>query len=331
MMKRVYLTVSILCLQWTQFHAAPMAVRDLLELTREADTIVLGRIVAARDIGPGGSGERERIVETDVEVDETIKGTSAAAVKYRFRSATVGLESLDSMLRQERVFFLRRSGTYLEAANEYYPSIVGIRSVVRGTTEPLDRVIEIVGGVIQAPTVPTATRVEAIYTLWRIKRATVAVPLRRAVNERNLDVRLAAAAALLSIDDLGGWPAAEGVLLARSPVVPNDSDSMHNLIVAITESVKSKQSIPFLARLLRSDDARVRRAATSALGHAHAAESIAPLVQALDDRDQETRLNSIRAFAEIAGKHDQSPSDEAFRRDPERYVAFWKDWAARRQ
>ena len=118
MMKRVYLTVSILCLQWTQFHAAPMAVRDLLELTREADTIVLGRIVAARDIGPGGSGERERIVETDVEVDETIKGTSAAAVKYRFRSATVGLEASAGQHATPRASVLLEAFRYIFRGGE---------------------------------------------------------------------------------------------------------------------------------------------------------------------------------------------------------------------
>jgi hypothetical protein len=274
-MKRIWLGVSILCLLSNGLYAAPVPIRDLVGLTKEAETIIVGRIVGSRDIGPSGSLEQARIVESDVEVDEVIKGSQLRTVKYRFSVATMGLESLDTILRQERVFFLKRAGDYFEAVNQYYPSVVGVRGVTRSATETLDRVVEVVGGVIQAPT-PTATKMEAVYTLWGVNRPAAAQSLRRAAADSNVGVRLAAAAALLSIDDVGGWPTAEAVLLARSPAVPADSDLFHNLIVAIAEGVKSKQSIPFLTRLLRSDDARTRRAATSGLRHTRAEEAISP-------------------------------------------------------
>ena len=160
----------VLCLMPNGVGAAPVAVLDLVSLTRQAETIVVGRIVASRDIGPGGSREQERIVENDVEIHEVIKGSQLNTLRYRFPMSAVGLDSLDRISRQERVFFLKRATNYFEAANQYYPSTVAARGVPRTATEALDRVVEVIGGVIQAPSTTTATKLEAVYTLWGVSR-----------------------------------------------------------------------------------------------------------------------------------------------------------------
>src|SRR5207247_2301500 len=140
-----------------------------------------------------------------------------------------------TLLHQERIFFLRQSSDYFEAASEYYPSVVAVRGVTRGATRPLDRIVEVVGGVISAPAATATMKLAAVHTLWGVNSPAAAPPLRRAASDSNVEVRLAAAAALLSIDDVGGWPAAAEVLLAHPGTVRADSDVIHDLLVAIAE------------------------------------------------------------------------------------------------
>jgi HEAT repeat protein len=84
--------------------------------------------------------------------------------------------------------------------------------------------------------------------------------------------------------------------------------------------------VPTLATLLKQGDVRVRRAAALALVNTASPSALAPLAQALDDRDHEVRYLAVIGLAEITGQNDWRPSADTFREREADYLSHWEQW-----
>lgn len=195
------------------------------------------------------------------------------------------------MKRRASSLVLRQSAVVLAAV-----SIVSLTRVGR------DGVV-VSGATAQAAVWPTevdqlAKRLESSDPLERraattelptLPRALGAPLLRKILTDQDVDVRVAAASAVLALrlDDVG------------DVVLPwlNEPDArVRTAACAVLRLARTKASVAPLGRVLADADANVRAGAASALGHQGASEAVLPLLGHLDDPSNETRLAVIEAL-----------------------------------
>jgi len=111
-----------------------------------------------------------------------------------------------------------------------------------------------------------------------------------------------------------------------------DQNLVNQLAHAVGFGVKDPKATPVLVRLLRAPKANVRRGAASALRNIGGKEAIGPLVEALEDSDDEVVWSAIMGLAEITGDLDHGPgAQEEFKgKQKENYVNYWRNWAKAR-
>jgi HEAT repeats len=311
-------------------HVAPVPVFDIAALVGRADVVVVGRVSQVADAGPGRiNGAEARTMIGDIDVDHVIKGAiEGSSLRFHFTLPDVPMGYRGVAAGSYRVLFLKASdGTY-QFASPYHPSVIAQPGATLVAKAAVDQVAEAVGAVIRSSANSPMEKREAISALWGVQNTAARAALRVALSEREPALRLHAAGALIAANDVSGLPMATDALLLTGQAVP--PDVLLNLRGAIARGMTDPAAIPSLARLLASKEDATRRAAAAALGRTNSPSAIAVLARALDDSDFDVRLSAARGLAELTGQRERRMSDAAFRDNEQQFIAYWKDWVAKR-
>jgi len=223
------------------------------------------------------------------------------------------------------MLFLKKSGHGYALVSPYYPSLPALRGVKAGAGDVLSKIVFHLGAVVESESTRQGQRHDALFALGTIRNSESTALLRRALEEKDDDLRLNAAAFLLERNDISGLEIAERALMNQG-VGPSTLN--HNLDFSIGQGVKNEKAVPILSRLAGSQDAQTRRAAASALRHTGSRSALKPLAAMLDDSDFEVRYEAVLGLAQITGNPNWVPNMDRFRSEEGKYIKHWHDWKA---
>lgn len=307
---------------------------DLPALTRESAVIVVGKVIAVRDIGrvthlwqAHSLSARKFVVE--LQPSRFLKGSDTTnIVTFHFVQPDVSTGYDTVSANQFGMFFLKRgSENELIVTNPYYPSIVASLEAASSSGEDLNRVISEVISVLTSPRTSTENKVKAVMVLDRVRIPSVTEALRQAADSPEQELRICAVASLLKRNDISRLDTAEKILI-ETPV-NTDQYLLATLAVAV-EGIRNPQAIPSLARLLNAKHPQVRQSATSALRNTGDEAAIAPLIKSLYDGERKVRYQSVMGLAEITGQYSWGVAVDLYNNDEQRYLTYWRNWAKQR-
>ena len=308
-----------------------MPALNLEELTQSADLVLVGEVTSVKDLYRtvmevrGHLEEPVTIRQGEMRVDTILKGsTDSSAISFQFIRPDLGYGYEGVSAHIYRVLFLKKVITGYEFASPLYPSVVAVPGFKATAGSSLNQVIEQIEKVLTSDA-PSEQKHEAVFDLRNTQNKSVVDALHLALQDKNLDVRLNVAGALLLRNDLSGLPLAEQALLNPPPQVP--AYLVQNLWGAIQSGVRDERAIPALARLLAARDVDTRRAVAFALRNTASRTALIPLVSALKDSDFQARYYAVIGLAEITGDSEWRPSQEDFKANEARYLQYWKSWA----
>lgn len=308
--------------------AAPVPALDVAELLRASDLVVGGTASTVRSTGrttvatASGPVEAQGFVAT-IQVVDTFLGTPLAneiSVPFAVPAGS-GYGSVPTS--RYRVFFIKRSGNSMAFTSPYYPSILGLQTSGFRNSAPLNRVAERVAAVLESPASSRSDQLDAVYTLSRIQGSTVALEsLAATLRANDTEVRLSAAGALLSANQLAALPIAEAALSAPAS---HSRGSLMGLRIGIARGVSDPAAVGLLAKLMISPDVETRRAAGEALSRSVSSTAREPLSTALNDLDREVRFFAVLGLAKLFQEPDWTPNMEQFFANEAKYLRYWRD------
>jgi hypothetical protein len=173
---------------------------------------------------------------------------------------------------------------------------------------------------------------DALEALKSIKTTAGTESLRRATNTLDHPLDVVAALYLLDRGDISGLPLVEHAL-QDSPRLEIQDVSVHGEFATANflMSIRDREAIPALTRLMSSPDAETRRGAANALRNTKSVDAVEPLVKALYDPDLDVRWMAVMGLAGIAGPDSGGnswyPARDEFQRNEDLYLEHWRDWA----
>lgn len=308
--------------------AAPVPVLRVVDLERDADTIVIGYVDHVDDLGPAAlttdnGAAQGRLMEATIFVNRTIKGEDATALTVTFFATDqfIGYERITAS-GDYRMFFLKGSAQPLRFTSPYYASVISAENINLTAQAPLDRVFEALGSVANASSAAVPVRMEALYGLHGSPNAFALRALDRALSDSDGSIRLTAAAGLLASGDVRALP------MAVSALNGNDAgaseQALANLAAAISHGVKDRRAVPALGKLLTSGNIEGRRAAAQALRDMRAPAAFDALVASLSDTDRNVRFTAVAALAEMTGETSWLPSMDRFWGNEGPFIEHWR-------
>jgi hypothetical protein len=312
--------------------AVPIPAFDLRSLVNQSDLIVFGSIAidaassATSVTTPAGNVVPARGVTARVSAEMVLKGTldnQNVNVEMVLPSVSIPYHTVPT--GSNRLFLLQHRNGTITFTSPYYPSLpAAIGQISSAVQEPFDRVSDALGGVITAVTASADEKREAIRDLWGFNNRRVADALAGALGSSDPSIQLAAAAALLDIDDVRGLSIAEDALVR--PFV-GSQNLIIGLNVAIRDGLSDASAVPALLKLLTQGGTETRAAAATALGRTRSTVAIPSLVAALDDADKGVRYSAVVAVATIVDAPEWRPSPIAFDHGEQPYLQHWKQWS----
>lgn len=92
-------------------------------------------------------------------------------------------------------------------------------------------------------------------------------------------------------------------------------------------NISNLKALPDLEALTNCRFVSIRYGAMAALRNIGSRESVPMLIQHLDDSNSNIQYSAVITLAEILDKRgDYGPNMEMFDKDPEKYIALWKQW-----
>lgn len=315
--------------------ARPVPSLNLPVLTREADYIVVGQVIALREEGrvnineQGQSIPARQMIAT-LRVDRVLKGQATLttiSIRFFLPEAPLGYKGIAAA--QFGMFFLRETSQQGYAVlNPYHPFIVAAPDTPFRDGNILDQVIAEVIQVLVTSRVSPNERKQAIDILSGIETAATTAALQQAARNLDISLRLQAAAALLRRSDITVLNMVGDALL--HPPQNIERNLLSSLAFAIQDGVKDPQAIPMLTKLLKASDVQTRRGAAAALRHTRVDVAIEPLSIALQDSDREVRYHAVLGLATITGQTEWGPTFNLFEQDEQRYLTYWRGRMRRR-
>ena len=314
----------------------PVPVFDLHQLIQKADVIVVGTVARVHTVGPADADTpvgnvHGTLMLADVTVEAALKGDPGSkTVECRFLlpSAPMGYRSLAE--GKYRIVFLKRDSTGYVLADPYNPYLVAVPTPGLHASNELDGVVAVLAAVISAATTDVNDKREAIRALSQAATPEALAVLRSSLDAPDQAVALNAAAGLVANNDLAGVEVAKEALNGSVSALPDDA--VLNLRAAIERHLTNVAAIPALRELLTSPsaDTETRRVATSALGNMRSPTALGSLGIALNDPDFDVRRRAVIGLALVTGQPNRAPSWDEFRAHQSEYIAYWKDWLAKK-
>lgn len=136
------------------------------------------------------------------------------------------------------------------------------------------------------------------------------------------DIRAAAVRGLLTLGDTSALSAVASLEDKKF----NDWFVLGQIHGAIS-TIKDKAAVPDLIQLTRSSHDDLVKSAAYALREIKSPSSVSRLVELLDHPSRDVRFDALAGLdAIVHGKDSEMPSPEAFEKNPDKFVAHWKDW-----
>lgn len=312
-------------------HSAPVPALNVEDLLTEADLVATVIINSVEQRGGSSVSSLEpRLSEPSITavaiVGQVLKGTISSPTLEIHLVPADGSMSYGRIHTGDQIVFLKKSADGYYPVSPYYPSLATVSGARANGREPSERLSNVLREGL-GQNVDTQIRLATIRALSTIAHPAAIEALNFVLSDSDEEVRLAAAAALLSMGQITALTVAEAVLLGQGSTSASPA-AVHNLRVAIAEGVRDEAAVPALQRLMVSRDASTRLAATKSMARMKQHAAIGPLLNALDDSDFNVRLYAIHGLASISGKTDLLPSADAFRSDEVRFITPLRAWAA---
>lgn len=331
MKKSILLLLIIISLPLGTSRARPVPALDLSALTRNADQIVIGKVIAISETGRSALVIQQQsvpVIHKDVtlRVHRVLKGDSQPVLHFEMLVDQFGIFQPVTPNQFGMFFLHRKSMKEFVLVDPNFPFLVALPNSPPMEVAVFDRVVAELANVIVAGAA-REKRIQAIETLKNVKSEKARAAFRQAAIVRDPSLRISALAALLRNNDSSFLGVAVDILLNPPPAY--EKPLLTNLAVSIT-GITNPKSIPLLSRLLTARDVAPRRAAAYALRHVGGGGAIAPLSNALNDEDRDVRYQAVMGLAEISGDYQWGPSIDLFQRDEQLYLNHWKQWAKMR-
>ena len=327
------LALALLAVPAAPFAQSLGSPADAQRLLDGSDLVAIGRVISLTAGEHGrlrvyGSNVSGRPVAVVLTLDTLLKGARRDVV-------TCILPLADNAPAPElleegsyRIFFLKVTDDQTCAFTDpHHPALTAVPVGAAPDAPAVERLTRALVAVVDSAGLSRSDRSEAIRQLGQMREASAVTALLRLLNGQDDSLRPAAASALLRQNDLRGLPLTEQILLGNVRTA-SPFDTMMALISV--RMLANSSAVPALARLLDAPNPATRRVAATGLRNAKSRSAVRPLLRALDDDDFTVRYTAVMGLAEVTGELPNAPSIERFRRSPDRYVQFWKDWAARR-
>ena len=318
---RFTLAAFILCLApaWTEI--APVV--SITELVHSADLIIVGRVEHVRQTGAGeinfhGQSYARRDFQAEINVDETIKGESAAS-QFALNYSTPAMDSLGNVAEGSltpntfQVLFLRKTGDGYAFVSPYSPSLpassrlCGAEWQLRLGEDAYRKVLQRVLDVLCTSST-TGDKLAALNILNWGEDSSVAPFLKAALNlpevNSNPLLRTTILGDLLKWKDLSVLPLAENDLFEPSKHV--DANLKSNLLLAIS-SLNPHLSVPLLTRALTLSEPEARVGAARFLEYTNSDTAVDGLLSALDDRDRDVQFQIMQSLGNLTNQRQWRP------------------------
>ncbi len=305
---------------------------NIQSLTSDSDLIVIGQVNSIDTKGRAtGTVERHKSdgqhMIASLNVHNVLKGqVETEKVTFEFLEAVNSPAGAQIELSQIAMFFLKRSSeSGYTVSDPIYPFIRAFPSATVTDTNPLDRVVGVIGHPLLSSS-SVEDRRFAVKVLSSAGTGPAIRLLRQAMRDKDAVVQMQALSALLNGGDIASLDIAERTLL-------NPSDKEQYLlenVAAALEGIKDPLAIPTLQRLLQASSSLTRLGAARALRNMRVSEGVEGLVIALYDENRKVRYEAVIGLAEFTGQDQWGPSVDLFQSDEQAYLDYWKGWARSR-
>ncbi|HXE90323.1 MAG TPA: HEAT repeat domain-containing protein [Terriglobales bacterium] len=308
-------------------HATPVPPLNLAELCERSDLIVVGRIEVVQQLGESqmevrGSYVQVTRMQAEMMVDYVLKGQmNPGRVSFQFvlpQPESLGYRGVPSSYR---IVFLRSTGADWQVADPFYPSFPATPHAATKDAGVFANVVGELAAALGAVDASKDDQVTLIWVLGTVQTPAATRALRAASRSTNQTVRIQSIATLLEQNETSMMPVAVE-LLSKSRDIPGYL--VQNVASGIARGVREPSAIPYLAKLLRNADVRVRRSAATALRQVGTDAAARELGLALQDSDFEVRYNAVIGIADITGQTQWRPLLEEFRDREDEYLSHWK-------
>lgn len=304
-------------------YAAIVPSLDLRELTVDADTIIVGAVLAVDESREttvdleSGVAVPARAVVARMSIDQVLKGSTAnSIIEVRFEDPEPAVGYGDVVEGELYVAFLREHDDAYRFVSPYWPAVRAVPGARGSGTDAMSRVLTLLVDSLRTSTRRDVT-IQTLYAIRGIDSPIAIEGLKLLSNDSDPEIRLTAINYLLWINQVEALSMAEAAL---SNVDLVDARLLNNVRSGIANGLRNEAAIPGLQRLLQYPEPETRRAAAAALSRIMSPEIIRPLKLALNDSDFQVRLSAVRGLAKVSGQSLLFPSDDAFRDDEQRFI-----------
>ena len=328
----VALVVTVYLVRSLRLSAGILPPLDLKHLVGKTDIIVVGRVAGVREGGPAlartASGEfPARAMTATLQVDAVLKGQSPG------RSVEFGYVRPEEMIGywpigagEYGAFFLKNAPSGFAVVDPYHPYVVAVPGATVTGRTAFDRVVAVLASALESQTASRNVHVMARSALEQTPGPEATEALLMGARARREDVRYHCVAALLRRNNINYLRDAAEILF-HPPAGP-EPDWVEDIALGLS-GVRDPRAIPLLSEILaKSPLVNARRSAAGDLRGMQDPKAVKPLVHGLYDTDIEVQYFAVIGLAVKTGAVTEwSPAEGAFRTDPHKYIAHWRDWA----
>lgn len=326
--------------QMAEAKSVPIPPLNLPELTNGSDLIVVGQVT---NLVKGGrttiKWQNETIpawqMVATFRVDRIVKGQLSQTNLFFDYLQPVDYTGYKTITKDQfGMFFLQKTAQPEEytVTSAYYPYFfVSPQSPFREAND-LDRVVAEIIQVLKTPGVTINQTRESLEVLSSLDMQPAIDALRNVAHTGRMPMRLWAANALLSRNDLSALDEVAEILM-RSPTNEVWEGGCFSCGGGV-ERVTDPKAIPILTRLLKAPYSGTRWSAVYALRMIGTETAIEPLVEALNDDSQEIRYQAVVGLSEISRQNGEKgwwPDEKEFKQEEQKFLTFWREWAKKRQ
>jgi hypothetical protein len=338
---------ATLVLGATFLAAGPMPTLSIKGLTNSADLVIAGTVERVQQTGTGditynGVDYPRLDYVADISVDETIKGDPVPR-RFLFNFSTPSADARGNLApgslpsNSYRVIFLSKTASGYKFASPYYPSVAaspkqcGPNWQVELGEDAYHKVLQRLLDFLCTDST-SEEKQSALFALNWNEDSSAAPFLKAALYlpdvKSNPTLRMSIVSDLLRWKDLSVLPLAEEDLFDQS--VQSSFYPKSNLVLAIS-SLEPQISIPLLARVLKSPDAKQRVAAARFLEYTKSPTALDVLLSDLDDADRQVEFAVMQSLGNLTNQHEWRPTTIDSDSHWDACIEHWREFEKQRK
>lgn len=326
---RAPMLLLVLFLGFTLATATVKPSLNLTALTRDAEVVVVGKVMSVTEIGRtqievGEAKVGARMMRGDMHVNRVIKGQAPARLSVVFPITDLYIGYRGVAVDQFGMFFLRSKQGEFCFASPYYPSVIAARIGRPSSGNDLERVTTELSYVINSPSSTVRERALTLLVLGTLRVDRATLTLRNGAQRLGHPLNIYAAALLIDRNDISHLKLVADYLRTSSMLKIEDGAFSISVNPArALESLSDSQAIPVLEQLSQAADSITRQYAVRALGNTRSKAAIPALARALEDSDQEVRWVTVIGLSKITGE--DWTTMEGFKAREQTILTRWRE------